>query len=322
MPPGSQQGCMAEKLQQAVAVQGRRISRRLRSVLWRGKDSGVEKERRPWWLYLNLLGLDAPLIAVTWLFLFARTWRVDYHPWQAYAALGFAAWTIRIAMKLLQGTMSSDEVSFVMVHRKWLKVAAVIAGVCSITLTVMNFPLSVYTYLLVGAVFVAGHAALTLFSPQEGQEIGYARHALAGIAFAYGIALTAHVYLPGLGLQELMLSREFICFAVLCLLASSALELWERSAKPATDGEAGSVDEIALSLPLTLLGAAALVFAVQENDDSMVARPFFYGILTGAALLQVLNRTRGRFTLDTLRVLTALCLLAPGIIFKSYPVGR
>ncbi len=279
----------------------------------------MEKERRPWWLYLNLLGLDAPLIAVVWLFLFARTWRVDYHPWQVYAALGFAVWTIRIAMKLLQGSMTSDEACFAMKHRKSLKVAAVIAGILSLTLTVMNFPLSVYTYLLVGAVFVAGHFALTLFSPQDRNEIGYARHTMGGVAFAFGTALTAHVYLPGLGLRELMLSREFICFAVLCLLASSAMELWGRSGKPAADGEAGSMDEIALSLPLTLLGAAALVFAVQ--DDLMTARPFYYAILTGAALLQVLNRTRGRFELETLRVLTALCLLAPGIIFRTYPAG-
>lgn len=279
----------------------------------------MEKERKPWWLYLNLFGLDAPLIAVVWLFLFAQTWRVDYHPWQAYVALGFAVWAIRIAMKLLKGSMSSDESSFAMAHKKPLKVAAVIAGVFSITLTVMNFPLSVYPYLLVGAVFLAGYFALTLFSPQEGDEIGYARHAMGGLAFAFGTALTAHVYLPGLGLRELMLSRELICFAVLCLLASSAMELWERSGKPAADGEAGSMDEIALSLPLTLLGAAALVFAVQ--DDLMTARPFYYAILTGAALLQVLNRTRGRFELETLRVLTALCLLAPGIIFRTYPAG-
>lgn len=206
-----------------------------------------------------------------------------------------------------------------MVHRKSLKVAAVITGFSAIILTVMNFPLSVYPYLLVGAVFVAGHFALTLFSSREENEIGYAKHAMGGVAFAFGTALTAHVYLPSLGLWELILSREFICFAVLCLLASSAMELWERTEKPAADGEAGSMDEIALSLPLTLLGAAALIFAVQ--DDLMTARPFYYGILTGAALLQVLNRTRGRFGLDTLRVLTVLCLLAPGIIFKSYPLG-
>ena len=275
----------------------------------------MEKQRRPWWLYLNLLGIDAPLIAVIWLFLFARTWRVDYHPWQAYVVLSIAAWTIRIVMKLLQGSMASDDTSFAVVHRKPLKVTALILGLFAIFLTVLIFPLSVYLYLLVGALFVAGYFALTLFSQPKGNDIGYARHAIGGIAFAYGTALTAQVYLPGFGFQDLIFSREFICFAVLCLLASSAMESWERSLKPPADGEAGSMDEIAISLPLTLLGAAALVFAVQ--DDLMIARPFYYAILTGAALLQVLNRTRGRFGLATLRVLTTLCLLLPGIVFVS-----
>lgn len=283
----------------------------------RAKNSGVEKERRPWWLYLNTLGLDAPLIAVMWLFLFARTWRVDYHPWEAYAALGFAVWAIRIVMKLLQASMASDELSFASLRRKPLKVLAGMAGCVSLLLTVLNFPLSVYSYLLAGAFFVIGHFALTLFYEREGNEIAYARHLMGGLAFAFGTALTAHVYLPSLGIQEMLLSREFICFAVLCLLCSSATELWARSVRPAGDGEAGSLDEIALSLPLTLLGAAALVFAVQ--NETMTARPFYYAILTGAALLQILNRMRGRFQPETLKVLTALCLFVPGIIFQSYP---
>lgn len=279
----------------------------------------MEKDRKPWWLYLNSLGLDAPLIAVMWLFLFARTWRVDYHPWQAYAALGFGVWTIRIAMRLVQGSMASDENSFAMVHRKRLKVLAMVAGVSALALTVLYFPLSVYIYLLVGALFVTGHFALTLFSDRDGNEIAYARHAMGGLAFAFGTALTAHVWLPSLGIQQMLITREFICFGVLCLLCSSATELWARSGTPAVDREAGSMDEIALSLPLTLLGAAALVFAVQ--NESMTARPFYYAILTGAALLQVLNRTRGRFDPDTVKTLTALCLLVPGIVFKSYPTG-
>ena len=43
--------------------------------------------RKPLWLYPNLLSLDAPLVAVAWLYMFARTWRVDYHPWAAYVSL-------------------------------------------------------------------------------------------------------------------------------------------------------------------------------------------------------------------------------------------
>lgn len=279
----------------------------------------MEKEKKPWWLYLNLLGLDAPLIAVLWLFLFARTWRVNYHPWEAYVALGLAVWTIRIAAKLLSAAMQSDESSFATRHRITLRRVAVLAGFSAVVLTVLNFPLSVYNYLLVGAIFVLGYFAISFFSSQEEKEISYARHALGGVAFAYGTALAAHAYLPGLGIRELVFSREFISFSVLCLLASSAMELWERSARTGDSGP-NSADELALSLPLTLLGAAALVFAVQ--DDSMMVRPFYYGILTGAALLQVLNRTRSRFEPLTLKVMAALCLLAPGMIFQTYPLSR
>jgi hypothetical protein len=292
----------------------------------------VEKERKPWWLYLNLLGLDAPLIAVIWLFLFARTWRVDYHPWQAYVTLGLAMWTLRVAMKLLQGSVDSEEASFVMKHRKRLKAAASVSGVFAVILTVMFFPLSVYAYLFVWGLFITGYFALSHFSEQEGNEISYGKHVLGGLAFAYGVTLEAYVFLPGLQLDEFMFnfaenflprqisfmfSREFLCFALFCILASSATELWARSATPSADGEAGALDEMALSLPLTLLGAAALVFAVQ--DDLMGTRPFYYAILTGAALLQILNRTRWRFPPDTVRALTMLCFLVPGIVFKSYP---
>lgn len=284
-----------------------------------GKIPAVEKERKPWWLYLNLLGLDAPLIAVMWLFLFARTWRVNYHPWEAYVALGLAVWTISIAAKLLAGAMHSDVSSFAMIHRVSLRRLAICTGVSALVLTVLKFPLSVYNYLLVGALLVLGYFALWLFSTQEEGEVPYARHALGGAAFAFGTALAAHVYLPNLGIQQLVFSREFISFAVLCLLASSATDMWEHS-KKADNDDMFSVDELVLSLPLTLLGAAALVFAVQ--NDSMTVRPFFYAILTGAALLQVLNRTRNRFRRRTLKVLTSLCLLAPGMIFQTYPMSN
>lgn len=279
----------------------------------------MEKERRPWWLYLNLLGLDAPAIAVVWLFLFAQTWRVHYHPWEVYGALGLIVWTIRLAGKLIAGAMHGEATSFAMEHRIWMRRAAVISGVGALVLTVLNFPLSGYSYLLVGGVFVLGYFALALFATTEDHEISYSKHFLSGLSFAYGTALMAHVYLPSLGIVELFRSREFICFALLCLLASSATEMWAKTADT-EDQEAKATHELALSLPLTLLGAAALVFAVQ--NDSMSTRPFFYGILTGAAMLQILNRMRGRFDERTVKVLTAVCLLAPGMIFQAYAISR
>lgn len=264
---------------------------------------------------MNLLGLDAPMIAVIWLFLFAKTWRVNYHPWEAYAALGLAVWMIRIVAKLLEGSMTGNEMDFVTRHRRVMKVMAGLTGLGALVLTVLNFPVSVYWYLLVAGFFVMGYFALTLFSPQESGEISYSRHAMGGVAFAFGTGLTAHVYLPNLGIQELFFAREFLCFAVLCLLAFSAIDLWERTERR-SDQEMSAADEISLSMPLTLLGATALVFAVR--NEAMTARPFYYAILTGAALLQILNRTRGRFQPRTLKVLAAMSLLVPGVLFQTY----
>lgn len=254
-----------------------------------------------------------------WLSLFADTWRVNYHPWEAYAALGLIVWTIRIAGKLLSGAMIGEQDTLFAKHRKFFKIAAMSSGALGGVLTVLNFPLSVYSYLVLGGILVLAYFALALFSSQGENEVAYAKHAAGGIAFAFGTALVANIYLPNLGMQQMLLSREFICFAVLCLLASSATELWAHAAK-AEDREVRAADEIALSLPLTLLGAAALVFAVQDN--SMSTRPFFYGILTGAALLQVLNRTRAKFSMGTVKVLTSLCLLFPGVIFLAYAWSR
>ncbi len=279
----------------------------------------MEKVRRPWWLYLNLIGLDAPLIAVVWLFLFAKTWRVNYHPWEAYVALGLAVWAVRMTGKILDGAMNDDPERFAVRHGKVLRLAVIVSGISALVLTVLNFPRSVYAYLLVACILVLGYFALALFSSKGTHEISYAKHGIGGVAFAYGTALVAHVYLPNLGIQQMITSREFICFSMLCLLASSGTELWEHSMK-FDDREIRATDELALSLPLTLLGAASLVFAVQ--NDSMLVRPFFYAILTGAALLQVLNRTHGKFRIGTVKVLASMCLLAPGMIFEAYAISR
>lgn len=279
----------------------------------------MERIQKRWWQYFYLLGLDAPLVAVLWLFLFAKTWRVNYHPWEAYVSLGLIVWTVRIVSKILHGSIAGDPFAFEQVHRKWLSRIAILTGISATILTILNFPLSVYNYMMVGALLVLGYFALSLFSSTEEGQISYLKHALAGAACAFGTALMAHAYLPSLEILAMAKSREFICFAVLCLVASTAAEVWSNTDR-AEDKESAFQDELLLSLPLTLLGAASLVFAVQA--ESIATRPFFYGILTGAALLQVLNRMHYRFSVVDIKVLTSSCLLVPGIIFQAYEISR
>ena len=277
------------------------------------------KKSKPWWLYISELGLDAPLIAVMWLLLFAQTWRVNYHPWEAYAALGFAVWSIRIIARLLEAAMVGDQLRYSLRYRKVMRVLVIASSVIALILTVLNFPMEVYQYLLLGGFLVIGYFALSLFSGNDENEVSYAKHLVGGIAFAYGTTLTAHVYLLSLGIRDLLWSNEFLCFAVLCLLALAATDLWRISAR-SDEQETKASHELALSLPLTLLGAAALVFAVR--NDTMTTRPFYYAILTGAALLQVLNKTQSRFHIDTVKVLAAGCLLVPGVVFEVWALNR
>lgn len=34
----------------------------------------MDKERAPWWLWPNLLSLDAPVVAVAWAWMFSKAW--------------------------------------------------------------------------------------------------------------------------------------------------------------------------------------------------------------------------------------------------------
>jgi hypothetical protein len=273
----------------------------------------VEGIQKPWWRNIYLLGFDAPLIAIVWLFLFAKTWRVNYHPWEAYVVLGMLVWSVRIAAKLLKSAMITDSKDPLHDMRKLLTRTAVYAVILSLLLIIIFFPMAIYMRLLLLGVFVIGYFALTNFATETEGQISYPKHVLAGLAFAYGISMMTHIYLPSMELMELFQSREFICFGLLCTIASAAVEHWMRAKQ---NRQSRFPDEWQISLPLTLLGAAALVFAVQA--DNQTTRPFFYCILTAAALLQVLNRTFYRFECNDIKLLTSACFLVPGLIFQAY----
>ncbi len=277
--------------------------------------------RKPWWLYPNLLSLDAPLVAVAWLYIFAKTWRVDYHPWEAYVSLGLAVWVIYVADRLLDASIHTGTTgrlearhAFHQKYRKFFVIGAGIASITTLYLVVRYMQSPIYHYLMIGAVLVAGFFGLLMLSSQESSEVPHTKNILAGVTFAFGTAMMAHHYLPAFGIPEMLKSREFLCFAVLCTLNISAIDLWEHAHR-ATDIEVKASDELALTLPLTLLGGASLVFALL--DDGMVTRPFFYSTLTGAALLQILNRSRARFSIDALRVLADVALLLPLIVYLA-----
>lgn len=287
--------------------------------------------RKPFWLLPNLLSLDAPLVAVAWLYVFSKTWRL-YLPWIVYLALALAVWVIYVADRLfdvsmLEGTPARLEPrhQFHRNHRKIFTLGLAVAALITAILVVTMIPVAIFKYLLIGGVLVAGFFGLSMISTQDGQEVAHTKNIIAGFTFAFGTAIMAHLYRNEFGIGEVLCSSEFLCFAVLCILNISAIDLWEHATRSA-DVEVKAFHELALTLPLMLLSAAALALALIDNDPAISiggfsTRPFFYAILTGAALLYVLNRMRSRLQMDALRVLADVALLIPVLVFIAASRG-
>ena len=277
------------------------------------------EQRRPLWLIPNLLSLDAPLVAVAWLYMFAKTWRADYLPWAAYICLGLVVWIIYAADRLIDSSLQKDSVNlearheFHRKHRRFFKITLLVASIAAVVLVVLSLPVSIYGYSLIGGVLVIAFFTLSVFGSQEPNELPYAKNIIAGFAFAYGTSLIPFVY-TGFETMDWLKSRELICFSVLCILNISAIDLWEQAAR-SRDPELKASNELALTLPLTLLGASALIFATEYHE--LPRRAFFYAVLTGAALLHILNRIRHRFSPEALRVLADVALLLPFLVFLA-----
>ena len=235
--------------------------------------------------------------------------------------LGLAVWAIYATDRLLDASLLGGPSKplearhrFHVDHRKIFRIGIMLSLAISLILVFTKMPMTIYKHLFFGGVLVAGFFGLSMLSSQDPREVPHSKNVLAGIAFAFGTTMAAHMYRSEYGIDDMIVSREFVCFAVLCILNISAIDLWEHAAR-SVDLEVKASDELALTLPLALLGGASLLYAV--FDEELAVRPFFYAILTGAALLHVLNRTRSRFSMDALRVLADVAILIPVLVFVA-----
>ena len=81
-----------------------------------GADSGGERAR--WWLWPNLLSLDAPLVAVSWLWLMSATLSIRLpEPYWCYGILAASVWVIYVSDRLFDGMAVGDEETLTARHR-------------------------------------------------------------------------------------------------------------------------------------------------------------------------------------------------------------
>ena len=266
---------------------------------------------RPW-LWLNVLCLDAPLVAVGWLWLFARAFAVSV-PLRMAGALFATAWLIYLADRFadtfsLNATRETTlRHRFCARHRRpWIGLMIILA-VCDAWLLMRHVePRVAKCGAGVGAVALL-YLLLNATAPRLWRVLPI-KEITIGSVFAAGVVTAMLPQMPPL---EGPLLLTLVLFAALCSLNCVSIAYWER-----TIDEAQRRESIATSwpagekylLPVGLcLGVCALLASRLDVALAVVDSCIALSVL----LLGALHALRAHVQRDERTALADLVLLTP-----------
>jgi hypothetical protein len=197
-----------------------------------GKDAALRRPRTAQralpTVWLNLVCLDAPLVAVAWLWLFARSFAVELQIGNAMA-LFLTAWLIYLADRLadassLPGSLPrSLRQDFCLRHREiWITTVALVVGfdayVIWRTTALQTFFAGAAVGLLAVIYLVVNHPLGLVWRSLPAKEVAI------GILFAAGTVVALLPHLPGTA----SFAFAVCAFAALCSLNCISIAGWER----------------------------------------------------------------------------------------------
>jgi hypothetical protein len=279
----------------------------------------------PWWLWWNILSLDAPIVAVAWALVFAKSAGVVL-PGAEIGSLGLVVWLIYTVDRLLDGRTSARKDGgafglplqqrhfFHRVHAR--AVAWVAAGVAVFTAVLVLTRIEGQVLKLavpVGLILILYMA--WVHRGDGGVATRLAKEAAVGVIFAAGVALPAWSRLGARRWEFLVLAA---LFAAVCTLNCVAIEEWERGrarewsqefggARTLTAGDLGS-GKFAVGLASCAVLPAPVVRLRGEFSEIGAA------IAVSALLILFLDLMRERISTDALRVLVDVALLLPALV--------
>ena len=270
----------------------------------------------PWWLWWNILSLDAPTVAVIWAVLLARPSHIRLRTADEIV-LSLVVWCIYVSDRVFDGLKPTNQRVlrerhvFCAKHRwalTWLMVlaAAAVLWVTADFLAPMEVSAGMKLAAIIGAYMAtihAGHGSMARLVPKE---------IAVGILFAVGTTLPAWSRLSEFSWDEWI---PFGLFAVLCSLNCLAIECWEnerrypdwfQSRSPVIRWAETRINQLAAALA----ASAFAVILVRRHPG-----PFGSGLLAislAALLILLLNRHRNRLSGRALRVLADATLVLAG----------
>jgi hypothetical protein len=277
--------------------------------------TGTGEKHAPPWLWPNLLGLDAPVVAVSWQLLFAKTFDTDF-PVVLHVILGLSVWCIYLADRLYDATRTgeptqgTDRLIFTKRHFKPLAAALAVASVSNLILIIRHVPGNLIIYGLATAFLLVvyygirlkGGARLTTLIPRE---------ILCGMLFSIGCAITPLAYAAP-GTSGLQFWIAVICFGLVCSASCILISIWERE----EDLSAGDRSIATISPRITRHISTAIILIGVFSLVQLNSAPWRIHLAVAlAAFAQLLAlRFDNRIQKPILRVLGDAVLLSPVVL--------
>lgn len=280
----------------------------------------LDPEEPPLWLWVNILSMDAPAVAIAWAALFARSRGVAL-PATNILTLALIVWLIYLADRILDGWHADkatlqERHRFSERHRSTLLCVLALGALFAAWLVRedLSGPEIKAGFLLAGLVsmyMLCVHFRGELFHRFLPKEVA------VGLLFAAGTMLPVWSRATVFSAATLRITMiRWVLFGLLCSLNCLAIECWEKAGSAESNHEklpsaavAWSEERLSgLAFALAALcGLARLLFPAPA-----VAIP---AITVGlAALLTLLlNATRHRLSAPALRVLADVALLLPAL---------
>jgi hypothetical protein len=278
----------------------------------------------PWWLWCNVLSLDAPLVALLWAVLFARTTGFAL-PFGDATALFLAVWIIYGSDRLLDSWPSQADVFlparhlFCRRHRILVGIFLLVASGCIFWLVADRMPSSeLLSGIKLGGVLLVYMAAIHSGSPRITKILP--KEIVVGVLFAFGVSLPVWSRISLFPWHALV---PWALFASLCSLNCVSIECWEHSLGTRSVDKAlhpfirradTHLNRIAGAVALTALIASVVRARAGLSISGLLAISF------GALLLLILNTQRNKLSPAALRVLADVALALPPAIALLFGV--
>ena len=282
-------------------------------------SGGKSLGKIPWYLWPNLLSLDAVAVAIVWLWCFATCEHVPIlRP--IYIALGLIVWVIYTVDRLLDAVRMKDPALSTPRHRFAKRFFVPLALLCLIAAGVTIW-LGLYKVPrgLIGSGVKISFLALLYFlmrlAPRNDAQVIFPKEVFCGLIFALG-SVYAVFELPAnfpLGI----LTAEFALFAALCALNCVAISVWEKEEDAANDQGKGIAENWTGSQSFYIKAAffiAGISAWLGVRGLPNFLAPILISIALSAVLIGAIGLAEGALSKNLRRVLVDVALLSPLVV--------